>query len=99
MVVGGIVAHCERQAVSPHHADQGRTAGVHVTDNPRRIRGRAQSHGFKCMRQLGLVDDAESILADRPDRAVMLAINSHSGLEPLVKSRKSKSIPSALPVT
>ncbi len=43
----------------------------------RRGFGIAQGYGDEFMRQLGLVDDAERILADRPDRAVMFAVDFH----------------------
>ena len=37
----------------------------------------AQGQGDEFVRQLGLVDDAEGILADGPDGAVMLAADLH----------------------
>jgi hypothetical protein len=69
-----VFAHRQRQAISAHHTDQRRAAGVHVLDHPCGVIRRAQGHGLEDMRQLGLVDDAKGILADGPDRAVMLAL-------------------------
>ena len=37
----------------------------------------AQDQRDELMRQLGLVDDTEGILAHRPDRTIMFALNLH----------------------
>ena len=75
--VGRIVAHRQRQAIGRDRADQRRAARLHRLDRMRRVFGVAQRQRDEFVRQLGLVDDAEGILADGPDGAVMLAVDFH----------------------
>ncbi len=75
--IGGIAAHFQRQAVGRHGADQRGAAGLHAGDGVGGVRRRVQCQGDKFMRQFRLVDDAESIFADGPDRTVMFAANLH----------------------
>ncbi len=77
MFVGGILAHRQRQPIGAHRPDQRRAARLHGDDGVRGGFGVAQGQGDEFMRQPGLVDDAEPVLADGPDGAVMFAADLH----------------------
>ena len=79
-LVGGIVAQRQRQPIGRGRPDQGRAAHDHGADGVGRVRHGGKPPRFEAVRQLGLVDDLDSLaVGRRPDGAVRLAVYLHAG--------------------